>query len=71
MRVVSEAREISQGLSVVFEFDTAQPAIQTRWTPALPSKLSHDELARYRVVRDEFLKSLAATVGGAVLCMEL
>lgn len=41
------------------------------WHPAMPRKLTADELAAYRNARDELLAELAEKTGEAFLCVEV
>jgi hypothetical protein len=45
--------------------------IDAEWTPALPRKLTPQEMRRYRKIRDAALAELAAHIGGTVGVIEL
>jgi hypothetical protein len=70
MSVRSGEHRIREDLAVEFEFDAANGAIQTHWTPRLPSKLSPAELDSYRRARNRFLDGIAKQLGGRAMVIE-
>jgi hypothetical protein len=66
----SAEHRIRDDLSIEFTFEPTLQSIEAHWNPRTPARLTPEELALYRRIRNEFMQQLAAQLGGAVLVLE-
>jgi hypothetical protein len=68
--IESRRTSIAHGLEVSFAYDPAASGLSAQWHPGPPNRLDGQAIRRYRAARDQFMRSIAAYVGGIVAVVD-